>query len=483
MEMSLLVKVIFAKQYPPSDVLEYVCEYILPFLLRFFEKHIDKISSITSEAKKICSAIMDATYLLVSDDCCGYLCEDETLRLGHRLNIGRLLSVMHSLNIKGLKQTPEAIQSGVDKQKELQAEADQKGPKTRRRGTVRMMEKMHVGAQVSREERVWTGLRGFCHFFADSFSGMKEQIELAKVMSMSLQTCLPKLVQVMHNHEVLHMDLVVLSLQAIGSLLESALIREEEEEESDESAGAQSNTNTDSAGAGEQGAAVELHMPLDELQRTLDGIGVTQLLLRLMESGINEFVESSLGVGVLLLHGGNRRVQDTIYEVWEGEKGNEQFFIEVRNRIRKAMIEVKERQEWHQRMSSLRQQKQLARAAAAPIAADAKSLVDELANFSFDIATINTSSSSSSIPGGASLGDGGGSTVSRQTRPRSYSKAEQVHTSDTELDKMLREFDDEADQPYPEQGYIKLLLRFLQLLCEGHNLNMQVPSEEIDVYT
>src|SRR3546814_1059976 len=53
----------------------------------------------------------------------------------------------------------------------------------------------------------------------------------------------------------------------------------------------------------------------------------------------------------------NRRVQDTIYKEWEDDRGNEQFFVEVRNRIRKAMVEVKERQEWHQRMNSLRQQK------------------------------------------------------------------------------------------------------------------------------
>jgi hypothetical protein len=71
MELSLLVKVLLSNAEPPPDMVQYVCDRILSFLLQFFEKHMEKLSSCSNihpDAKKICNALMDATYLLYTNE-------------------------------------------------------------------------------------------------------------------------------------------------------------------------------------------------------------------------------------------------------------------------------------------------------------------------------------------------------------------------------------------------------------------------------
>ena len=98
-------KVLLSNSAPPEDMVFYVCGHVLPFLLRFFDKHMEKLSSSSSshhpDAKKICNALLDATYLLYMDENTRLLCDDEGTLEEYLIQAGRLLKAMKNRDILG----------------------------------------------------------------------------------------------------------------------------------------------------------------------------------------------------------------------------------------------------------------------------------------------------------------------------------------------------------------------------------------------
>lgn len=100
------------------------------------------------------------------------------------------------------------------------------------------------------------------------------------------------------------------------------------------------------------------------IQNQVNKLGATKLILRLMSSRNDEIVLESLEMGIALLYGGNHEVQDTIYQylhsihtsqigfdVWRFliTSSDHVFFSEVRSRVRRAVGEIKERQQFYVR--------------------------------------------------------------------------------------------------------------------------------------
>jgi hypothetical protein len=83
-----------------------------------------------------------------------------------------------------------------------------------------------------------------------------------------------------------------------------------------------------------------------QMQNQVNKLGATKLILRLLSSRNDEIVLESLEMGIALLYGGNRAVQDTIYE-YLVTSSDHVFFAEVRSRIRRAVSEIKERQQFY----------------------------------------------------------------------------------------------------------------------------------------
>lgn len=83
--------------------------------------------------------------------------------------------------------------------------------------------------------------------------------------------------------------------------------------------------------------------PLINRQDDLNRVGMTDLVLHLITHGSSEVVKGSLNLGISLLYGGNKTVQDTIYELFLSNSDGE-FFLAIRSRIRRSMLEIKEKQ-------------------------------------------------------------------------------------------------------------------------------------------
>jgi hypothetical protein len=112
-------------------------------------------------------------------------------------------------------------------------------------------------------------------------------------------------------------------------------------------------------------------------------------------------------------------LQDTIKESFQQE-GQEGFFSELRSRFRRAVTEIKEKQQFYARL--LEKKRALA-------------LEGE----------------------------------SNRALFRRDSRGQLTNEIDNELLKFLHD----SDEPFQETGFMQKILRFLQLLCEGHNLHLQ----------
>jgi hypothetical protein len=102
LEVSFLVKILVGNNSPPPDMISYVCGNIFPFLLRFFEKHMEKLSlgaNIHQDAKNICNALLDAVYLLATNGNLHLLTEDPIQRIEYVGMAARLMKALKSRDI------------------------------------------------------------------------------------------------------------------------------------------------------------------------------------------------------------------------------------------------------------------------------------------------------------------------------------------------------------------------------------------------
>ncbi|KAL6077190.1 Inositol 1,4,5-trisphosphate receptor type 1, variant 2 [Balamuthia mandrillaris] len=238
---------------------------------------------------------------------------------------------------------------------------------------------------LSREEKVIQGLNQFAKFFTKHFSLETELSQFADVIRGDMNTFTPQLIRLLREHSASFPELTWLSLHSMHFILNSA-------------------------------------DPLDDplsLQNEFDRIGLTTLVLHLISGSAqtDQVVLEALKVGIALLNGGNQRVQDTILSAfYSGDADG--FVASIRSRIRRSVVEIKEKQQYYLRRWELRRGLE-----------PGESSLDLL----------------------RSTGNSNSSGLSHRTLA------------------MLQN----NEEPFPESGFIKEILRFLQLLCEGHNLNLQ----------
>lgn len=164
---------------------------------------------------------------------------------------------------------------------------------------------------------------------------------------------------------------------------------------------------------------------LAQYQNQLNGLGATQLIFRLISIPNNNIVHEVLSFGIALLHGGNKRVQTEILNTFKTNP-NCDLFVEIRNRYELIFIDLK-------RLT---------------IRCRMRKLLDDLEERKIHSQKRERKNALVSAFGlGFSL--------------TGKSIAEAALEQQTE------------EKQIKDSGYIQQILRFLQLLCEGHNLDLQ----------
>lgn len=125
-------------------------------------------------------------------------------------------------------------------------------------------------------------------------------------------------------------------------------------------------------------------------------------------------------MGIALLHGGNKSIQDEIYNYFKSSSKAGNFFLEIRNRMRKGIDEIDEKRQFLM--------KKLEKQLSAP-----DSIASFLPNPSFNL-----------------YGDS-------DITPRTL--------NDKDL-KTVNELEDYDDEVFHETGFIAEILRFLQVLTK-----------------
>ena len=422
------------------------------FLTSFFETHLQSEQVLSPTQLEICHQLMDALLRL-------FRCR-EYLSLEQRLIVGRLIKAMVARNISGQQQSGIDCKQVVQQYEQLAEEEELK------RSTTLDEE---VSKRVSHEDRVLCGLKLFCKAIPQQVDMSKELYKLARVLEGDLERFTRKLITVLRTHTSVPEDLALLSLRAIRQVLE----RDQENDTLRE-----------------------------QMQMRMNDIGATELVLKLITNKSDAIVLEALKTGIALLHGGNLAVQTTIYRLFENSNGDEAFFCEIRSRIRRAIAEIKERQQFYARKAEKRKALQNDAIGALPSSSPSPSSPSTTTT-STTMMTSNSSSSnnmsSSNNAGTASTGGGGGggggisprtlavaatggamnlsssagstnglsgaSTGSGGGGGGGSSGAAGAGSFDTKMLEILLDDDEE----FKETGFIGEVLRFLQLLCEGHN--------------
>lgn len=85
-----------------------------------------------------------------------------------------------------------------------------------------------------------------------------------------------------------------------------------------------------------------------DTQSPLNQMGLTHLLLNLITSKHDCIVVEVVQCFIALLDGGNKDVQNTIYDVLKNTQ-SESFFLKIRNRMRRGMSEIEEKREYNRK--------------------------------------------------------------------------------------------------------------------------------------
>jgi len=176
----------------------------------------------------------------------------------------------------------------------------------------------------------------------------------------------------------------------------------------------------------------ELRMKhLNKFHHDLTKAKIPELVMELMCSENHKIVKSAVQLGISMLFEGNDIVQGYIYNLFK-RSGSERFFLSIRDRIRLSIDEIKERKAHYKRIQEKKQDiKQSRQAKLRSNRGDAASMTgvnDALSNL--------------------------GNSV--------------LVSSDDNEDEELG-----FQEEFEEKGHIEEILRFLQLMTEGHNTDLQ----------
>ncbi|EFC42710.1 predicted protein [Naegleria gruberi] len=166
---------------------------------------------------------------------------------------------------------------------------------------------------------------------------------------------------------------------------------------------------------------------LNKFHHDLAKAKIPELVLEMVCSEDHKIMKSSIELGVSMLFEGNNIVQGYIYSLFK--KGStERFFLSIRDRIRLSIDEIKERKAYYKRQQEKKQDFKQYRA---------KKL---------------------------RRGDNPGTVPATPTAQSSSSN----QTDDNE-----KENEETFQEEFEEKGHIEEILRFLQLMTEGHNNDLQ----------
>ncbi|KAL9655967.1 hypothetical protein ABK040_007588 [Willaertia magna] len=359
--------------YPENDddvsnwvnPLRYVFDCIIPCVQHFFHLHFP-------------TDVMKPSYFNIIDKLLDLL-----LQLHQQSNDLEKEDIMKCIQSMLKTSMPQTITKKIKMfiQNDIIQKAKQKVG-TLKRGIPKKVDK------VKEEENVKTKFMSFIKVAKSALEDSLEFDKLAKLYSEMPENNLVVLVNVIKrmitlvNSDVLSIDfrcdLVTIILSALHTI--ETMIKEVHETENQEL--------------------------IDEIHHKIARIQIQRLVIDCFTSKNNDIVERSLKLGIVILYEGNTIVQTAIYETFK-DFNSEPFFIAVRDRIRKSIIEIKEKKKFKKRMATLEEKPYMVKAYA-------------------------------------------------------LKKVKEEETS--YLSKKLT---------FNETGHIKLIMRFLQLLCEGHNTTLQ----------
>ncbi|KAM6961110.1 inositol 1,4,5-trisphosphate-gated calcium channel ITPR2 [Aplochiton taeniatus] len=208
-------------------------------------------------------------------------------------------------------------------------------------------------------------------------------------------------------------------------------------------------------GGGPPAQDSETRVSIPEIQGLLDSVGASELVIDLIVSTKNDRVfEESILLGIALLRGGNTQIQNSFYSQLHKQRKSERFFKVFYDRVRLAMKEI--RATVSVNMFELGCRKR-----------------DE-----------DSDSSSVRVRKGKDCGMYMKEEIRSQLKEASSATSKAIVAFRKELDPDLESLGPSSEGPGAEEPteeapmsqaitIMKPILRYLQLLCENHNSNLQ----------
>ncbi|KAF0982201.1 hypothetical protein FDP41_012062 [Naegleria fowleri] len=184
---------------------------------------------------------------------------------------------------------------------------------------------------------------------------------------------------------------------------------------------------------------------LNKFHHDLTKAKIPELIIEMVCMDDHKIVKSAIELGIAMLFEGNNIVQSYIYTLFK-RGGSEKFFLSIRDRIRLSIDEIKERKAYHKRLEEKKQDSKQARALKLRARGDPVALNAAAT----PISTPSTDRNKNSLIGGGGI----------------------LGTDDSSSENNQNDGDDTQDV-FEEKGHIEEILRFLQLMTEGHNADLQ----------
>ena len=387
----------------------YVFEHLLPFLQYFSENQISHATKLPISSRDLCDTLVDSISSLFENE--NY--KDDKLRLIS----GKTLQSLYSKGFNGTQQLKQNIVKNIVKRwKELNETHELQ----------KSREITGKDGKISREERVLSGLKQFCKSFREVFNLNDELDNLAGVFKNNIPFTKMFIALLRRESNDIPNALVLVALRAFRVLLEE-------------------NQNDD--------------IKRNEIQNLLNNLGCTELILSLITRGSDAIFLQSIKVGIALLHGGNNHVQETIHSLFLSSSNDETFFYEIRSRIRRSMSEIKEKQQFYFRKLE-------------------KQMTENNINNNNNNNNNNNDNNDDNNNNNNNENDDNDDDNDHVGGAGNLNLNHHHHLMNQpgfgiELWNLIHSKNTDDTEKFQETGFILDILRFLQLLCEGHNLKLQ----------
>ncbi|KAL9643554.1 hypothetical protein ABK040_010167 [Willaertia magna] len=188
-------------------------------------------------------------------------------------------------------------------------------------------------------------------------------------------------------------------------------------------------------------SAEEESKRLNKFHTDITKARIPELVLELVCSDNHKIVKTALELGISMLFEGNDIVQEYLFHLFK-TRSSEFFFFSIRDRIRLSIEEIKERKAFYKRIVEKQQ---------------------DIRQF-----RVNQARYQHNQPAPPSLGTNEtiGTSTAKKILQQSSLKGPEDQNATSDISEIV-------DEEFEETGHIREILRFLQLMTEGHNSDLQ----------